>query len=257
MIIPSMTTQISLALFVALWLSYEVGRWQGRRELRKDPDRFKGGTGVVEAAVFGLLGLLLAFAFAGAASRLDTRRQQIAQEANAIGTAWLRLDLLPDTHKPSLRDLFRRYLDARIEVFQKLPDLSAAMDALNRANQLQSEIWTNAVHACQSAPTQPPTLLLLPALKEMIDITTTRTEAARSHMQPVIFWLLCGVSLLAGVLVGYGTADRPRRPVYTFVFITSITVTIFVILDLEYPRVGWIRLHDADKVMMDLRKSMD
>src|SRR5262245_32970090 len=140
MITPSATSEVSLALLLGMWLCYELGRWEGRRELRRDPDRFKTGTGVIEAAVFGLLGLLLAFAFAGAAGRLDTRRQQIAQEANAVGTAWLRLDLLPQSHQPSLRDLFRRYVDARINVFQKLPDLPATSAALDRANKLQAEI---------------------------------------------------------------------------------------------------------------------
>jgi hypothetical protein len=256
MFIASYTTELSLALFVGMWLFYELGRWEGRRELKRDPERFKGASGVVEAAVFGLLGLLLAFSFSGAAGRLDTRRQQITQEANAVGTSWLRLDLLPESHQPGLRQLFRDYLDTRIEVFQKLPDLEAALGALDRANKLQGDIWTQAIAACRASPSPPATMLLLPALNEMIDITTTRTEMAKTHLPAVIFALLCAMALLGSLLVGYGTADRPRRLVYTFAFIAGITVTIFVILDLEYPRAGWIRLHHADQVLVELRRSM-
>jgi hypothetical protein len=257
MITHTMTSQIALGLFLGMWVCYELGRWEGVRELRNDPDRLKTGTGVIEAAVFGLMGLLLAFAFAGAAGRYDTRRAQIAQEANAIGTAWLRIDLLPQAHQDKLRDLFRRYLDARIEVYQKIPDMVATADALNRANQLQGEIWKSAVAAGQESPTPATNMLMLPALNDMIDITTTRTESAKTHMPTVIFCLLCAVALLSAVLVGYGTSDRPRRLVYVLVFIISVTVTIYVILDLEFPRVGWIRLSDADQVLVELRKSMN
>jgi hypothetical protein len=80
----------------------------------------------VEGSVFGLLGLLVAFTFSGASSRFDTRRHLIVEETNAIGTAYLRLDVLPSTVQPALRDSFRRYLDSRLAIYRKLPDAAAA-----------------------------------------------------------------------------------------------------------------------------------
>src|SRR6185436_5066087 len=82
----------------------EVGRRVGMRRHAKMPDDTTGSTGVVDAAVFGLMGLLLAFAFSGAASRWEWRRNLIVQEANDVGTAYLRLDLLPPESQPQLRD---------------------------------------------------------------------------------------------------------------------------------------------------------
>src|SRR4029079_19567505 len=99
-------------LFVALLVSLEAGRLAGRKAFSKDAH--PAGLATVEAVTFGLLGLLLAFACSGAAGRLDVRREQIVNEANAIGTAWLRLDILPADAQPKLRDLFRKYTDSRI-----------------------------------------------------------------------------------------------------------------------------------------------
>ena len=86
----------------------------------------RAGLGAVDGAVFALLGLMIAFTFSGAASRLEVRRQLIVQEANAIGTAYLRLDLLPPGAQPGLREDFRQYVDARLAVYSKLPDIEAA-----------------------------------------------------------------------------------------------------------------------------------
>ena len=98
-------------LFAGMILLLEVGRRLGRRRHGRDEEGARAGLGAVEGAVFALLGLLIAFTFSSAASRFDTRRQLIVQEGNAIGTAWLRLDLLLSSAQPELRDLFRRFLD--------------------------------------------------------------------------------------------------------------------------------------------------
>jgi hypothetical protein len=119
----------------------EVGRRIGVRQMARDPEGAKAGSGAIDGAVFGLLGLLIAFTFSGAAQRFDVRRTMIVEEANSIGTAWLRLDLLPQAAQPPVREKFRQYLDARLAAFGKMPDLAAAKAELARANALQTEIW--------------------------------------------------------------------------------------------------------------------
>src|SRR6266849_4254262 len=109
---------LSASLFLGILACLEIGYRRGRRTLAAESDATSAGISAIEAAVFGLLGLIIAFSFGGAATRLEARRQQIAQEANAIGTAYLRLDLLPEIEQPTLRDLFRRYLDARLRVYE-------------------------------------------------------------------------------------------------------------------------------------------
>src|SRR5262245_21311708 len=112
---------LNLALLLAMLLLFVTGRRLGARDLKKDPDSTRAGFGALEASVLALLGLLLAFTISGAGGRFDVRRQQIVEETNAIGTAYLRLDLLPASAQPTLREMFRRYLDTRLAVYRKLP----------------------------------------------------------------------------------------------------------------------------------------
>src|SRR5262245_2274359 len=113
----------ALGLLAGILLFLALGRALGRRAIaRHDPNGLLGG-GSLEAAVFGLLGLLIAFTFSGALTRFDQRRAQVVDEANAIGTAYLRIDLLPAASQPPLRAMFREYVDARLATYRKLPDL--------------------------------------------------------------------------------------------------------------------------------------
>jgi hypothetical protein len=127
-------------LFVGMLVLLETGRRLGLQRLAQDSEAAQAGFGVVEGAIFALMGLLIAFTFSGAASRFDTRRQLVVEEANAIGTAYLRLDLLPANAQAALRESFRQYVEARLDGYRKLPDIVAAKQALARANQFQGQI---------------------------------------------------------------------------------------------------------------------
>jgi hypothetical protein len=213
----------------------------GKRRFERDPEGARAGIGVV----------------AGAGSRFDARRYLVVEEANAIGTAWLRLDLLPAGEQPALRDLFRRYLDTRLEVYRSIPDLEAVKGALARGTALQGEIWSRAVAACRSPEGQRAIVVVLPALNEMIDITTTRTLAARMHAPKIIIILLIGLGLICALLAGYAMAGgRQRSWTHSIGFAAVFALTVFVILDLEYPRRGLIRIDDMDPVLVELRESM-
>src|SRR5262245_19148076 len=245
-------------LFAATLALLELGRRAGvRRAEERDSDEAQRGLGAVEGAVFGLLGLMIAFTFAAAESRLNQRRQQIVQEANAIGTAYLRLDLLPAEARDRLRDLFKRYVDERIAVYREVPDLEAAMAALNRGNVLQGEIWTQATQACRPEPVFA-CQLLLPALNDMIDITTTRLFAARTHQPGLIFVMLGGLALVSALLAGYGMAGarRGNRWLHMLAYAGVLSMAVYVILDLEYPRIGLIRLDVSDQVLTDVLQGM-
>ncbi len=248
----------ALGLFLGMLILLEVGRRIGARRLAEDPQGAEAGVGTVEGAVFALLGLLIAFTFSGAASRFDTRRQLIVEETNDIGTAYLRLDLLPVDAQPSLREKFRAYLDTRLEVYRKLPDFAAAKEEMVKANRLQVEIWRQSVAASKApgASVAAP-MLLLPALNAMIDITTTRTMATQIHPPMVIFALLFGLALVSSLLVGYGMASsKARNWLHMLGLAFVMAVSVYVILDIEYPRLGFIRVDDFDQALVELRESM-
>jgi hypothetical protein len=242
-------------LFLGMLLFQEAGRRLGERRLASDPEQARAGLGAVEGAVFALMGLLIAFSFSGAESRFDERRHLVVQEANAIGTAYLRLDLLPADAQPKMRDLFRRYLDARLEAYRSMPDLSAAMAALTRSFALQGDIWRGTLEASRSEPQA--RILLVPALNEMFDITTTRTAAFQMHPPPIIFGMLGLVALVCALFAGYAMAgSKSRSLVHSVGFVIILSLTVYVILDLEFPRMGLIRVDAMDQVLADLRESM-
>ena len=243
--------------FVGTMLALELGRRMRLREIRDKHDVEPARFNIVDGAVFGLMGLLLAFTFAAAGTRFETRRQLLVAEANDIGTAWLRLDLLPDSARHPLQASFRQYLDARLAGYRALPDTLAAMREFNRATELQQVIWSAAVAATEAAPTVAPSLLLLPALNDMFDIATARIAAMRAHLPGVIFGLLFLLVLCCSVLAGYGmTHSGPRNWLHAVGFATVFVITLYVIVDYEYPRWGFVNLMSFDRPLIELRQSM-
>ena len=246
---------LSVGLFFGMVVCLEVGYRLGRRS-SENPELAHEGVGAIEAAVFALLGLLLGFSLAGGTSRLDTRRQLIIEEANAIGTAYLCLDLLATDDQPQMRRFFREYLEARLRVYQK-PDPGRAEQELAHAAQIQQRIWSQAVIASRPGATQTAALLLLPALDQMIGVTTSRTVALHTHLPALIFALLMGVALLSGLLAGYAMAKRRSRSwLHMLVYALVVAGTIYAVVDLDYPRSGWIRLEEADVALAKLRDSI-
>jgi hypothetical protein len=248
----------AFALFVGMLILLIVGRRIGARHLTGDPKGARTGTGTIEAAVFALLGLLIAFTFSGAVSRFDHRRHLIVEEANAIGTAYLRLDLLPTGAQPALRETFRQYVNSRLETYRKLPDNEAAKAEHSKSIKLQEAIWTNAVAASQSQGASPAApMLLLPALNQMIDITTTRTMALQLHPPLIIFGMLFLVALASALLAGYSMAGgKDRKWLHVIGFALVIGITVYVILDIEFPRAGLIRVDAFDQALLDFLKNM-
>ncbi len=256
MTLTSIATLSAVGLFAGMLMLFEAGRYVGRNRLMRDPDGASMGAGPAEAAVFSVLGLLLAFTFSGAASKFEVRRHLITEEVSAIGTAYLRIDLLPGAARPEMRQLFQRYLDDRIENYRQREDVAAAQALKSEVEALQAQIWATAVSACQKDASGNAAKILLPALNEMIDITTKRAMASENHPPRVIFLLLAALNLVSSLLVGYVTcATRIRNWIPIVVLAATMSLTFYVILDLEFPRQGMIRVDTSDHVLIDLRKT--
>ncbi len=247
---------LALALFLGMLACMEVGRILGVRQHEGRAESSHAGLGVVEGSVFGLLGLMLAFTFSGAASRFDERRHITVQEVNAIGTAWKRIDVLPPDAQPEMREWFRRYIDAITVAYRKLPNLTA--EEFTNATQIANETWATAVAAGRAESGGPARMLLvLPAMNEMFDLSEARKLSTRIHPPIVIYFMLALVALAAAVLAGYGMADGQRRNwIHMIAFSLTISAAVYLILDLEYPRMGLIRIDDFDRALLELRASM-
>jgi hypothetical protein len=248
---------VSGALFVGVLVCLELGYRLGKREAAEDPEGARAGVGAVEGALFGLLGLLLAFSFGGATNRFNLRRSLIVEEANAVGTAWLRLDLAPSAEQPALRDLFRRYLDARLAIYARLPDLEAARAEMANATEQQGALWARSVEVSRQPGGEAVQRALLPSLNDMFDVATTRTRAGYTHTSPFITGFLLVVIMLSGVLAGHGmSAAKHRRLGHRLMFAAVTAATMYLIFDLEYPRFGLIRVDADDQVLIELRAGM-
>jgi len=248
---------LSAGIFLGILICLEIGFRIGLASSRKNHELAYEGTGTIDAAVFALLGLLLGFSFAGAMSRFEARRELIVREANAIGTAYLRIDMLPSNDQPQIRALFRDYLDARLRGIQLLRNGGSSGQEFARATDLQTEIWNRALAASKNDPTQNSNRLLMPAINEMIDVTTSRMIAGSTRLPALIFLLLVTVALLSGLLAGYAMAKRKSRSwLHMLLYATVIPITIYAVLDFEDPRSGLIRVDAADKALTQLRDSI-
>ena len=235
----------ALALLAAMVVAGELGRRLGLR-------RAGGGSlGVVDGAIFALLGLVLALTFSHSLSRFDLRRDLVAAESNAIGTAWLRLDLLPPEPRGQLQSGLRNWLDARLASYRNRAD-AAALQAQGR---LQDEIWSAALVGAAGA--QSTQILLLPALNQMFDSANARDIAANSHPPVIVYVLLAGLALLCALLAGYGMAREVSHDwLRSGLFALVSTLAVYVILDMEYPRDGLVRISGVDEALVQLRASM-
>ena len=133
---PISPVLFSILLFLGMLIMLEVGRRLAVRRRSKEADSERSNLGPIEGAVFALFGLLMAFTFSGAASRFNEKRMLIAEEANTIETAYLRLHLVPDA-EPRLQELFRRYLDSRLETYRKMPNMKAVNMEMGNSKQIQ------------------------------------------------------------------------------------------------------------------------
>jgi len=250
---------IAVAMFAGILAALAIGRRIGQRQLARGGLPGAGSIGSLETAVFALLGLLIAFTFSGALTRFDARRAQAVDEANAMGTAYLRIDLLPAAAQPPMRDAVRSYVDARIATYRKLPDMAAARAELARSQKLQNEIWAKAVAAIATPDTRPGTdLLLIPALNQMFDLATSRMMATQIHPPTIIYAMLIGLGLASALLAGFQSAgERALGWIHQVGFAGIIAFTVYVIFEIEYPRLGWVRIDAIDQVLVNARAGMN
>jgi hypothetical protein len=234
-------------LFPAILALLELGRYVRIRHNAAPT------SSAVEGAVFALFGLLLAFTFSGAMTRYDAHRSLTIEETNDIGTAYLRLDLLPVSSQPALRQLFRDYTTSRLHLYDAVaPEISP------QSIRLQHEIWQQAVCA-SAAPgaSQDAAKLLLPAINNMIDITATRQNAFNMHPPVIVYLLLFALSCGCAFMAGYGMSGVSQNWFYAITLALTVTLTIYATLEVEYPRRGLIRLTNTDQTLINLRNFMN
>jgi hypothetical protein len=248
----------ALLLFLGMLIMLETGRRLGIGRRSQETDTDRSNMGMIEGALFAVFGLLMALTFTGAASRFNEKRMLIADEVTAVQTAYMRLEMLPKEPKLVLQDLFRRYVDSRLEVYRKMPDTRAVAAEMVESEKLQGQIWDYAVTATEvPGAHRDAGKLLLPALNNMFDISTVRSMSLQIHPPTAVYALLFGVALVCALLAGYRMASSHYRSWLHILGFTVITVVVvYVIIDLDYLREGLIRLDSADQLLIKAREAM-
>src|SRR5689334_13906532 len=182
---------------------FRLGRWWQERE----PGEQEGPTGVLVGSILALLAFLLAVTMGMAADRFDARRAIVLDEANAIGTTYLRAGYLPEPASSRTRELLREYLPLRVVVTAQ-PDPSAI---LARSEQIQNELWKIAEDVARTTTQGDLVSTYIESLNDVIDINETRVTARNARVPETVVWLLLGGSALSLAMVGYSAGLTRRR----------------------------------------------
>jgi hypothetical protein len=238
------TTGYSLLVFVlsffVLSLSALIGAsfLMRQRKLEKD---VREDFGVILAATLTLLGLIIGFSFSMAMSRYDQRKNYEAAEANAIGTEYVRADLLPASDAAKVHALLRNYLDQRV-LFYMASDEQQIRQINASTAQLQTELWSAVLAPAAAQPT--PTVAL--AVWGMNDVLNSQqfTQAAWWNRIPIAAWVLMAVvAICCNVLVGYGAQNVKAEGILLLILPFVVTIAFFLIADIDNPRGGVIRVN--------------
>lgn len=260
-----MIDSILRAVFVSQWVvlivvgalllcAADLGYRSGLQLHRAKDERRKGLIPGSQGAVLGLLGLLLGFTFAIAASRYELRRNLVLAESNAIGTAYLRASFLPEAHRDKAQGLFRRYVDSRLDFYSAGADEGAQRAAEASTAEIQRGLWSEAVASGEEKPT-PLVSLFVGALNEVIDVDAMRVAALHAHVPGAVWLLVFAVASAGCWATGYQAGATGVRSTLTHVLLPLlVAVVVTLIADLDRPRGGLIGI--SQEPMVELKASL-
>lgn len=229
----------------------------GRRQEASTDKATKDHINTIQGSILGVLALLLAFSFSLALQRFDNRNAAVVEEANTIGTAFLRAQLLPRSVRSDARKLLQSYADLRVQASTISLDKEADRDVLLfDANQVLDALWGCARRAAEEDPNPVTSGLFIQSLNETIEAYGRRGAAVTGHVPEAILFLLFGTFVMTGVVLGYAAGVAGHRPSsVSYVLVGVIVVLSFVIIDLDRPRRGLIKVDQTS--LMDVKAVID
>ena len=236
---------IAVLLFVTILVFNEIGFRIGRYVQASTDSELKTLTGSIQASILGLLALLLGFTFSMSMQRYDNRSLALIDEANAIGTAVLRIKLLPSQYQEITNVLMQQYVDARIEMSQINMTKHEERKVYNqKVSDLQGALWSVAVAATHDDPHPVITGAFVKSLNDMIDSQGKRNALLQMHVPQVVLLLLFIVFISSGSILGYSGGLSGKRLIAPAVLVSLlITLIVFIIIDLDRPKRGLIQIN--------------
>jgi hypothetical protein len=240
-----------LVILCLILLSVEGGYRLGQYRRRRSEEEKEAPVGAMVGATLGLLAFMLAFTFGLAAARFETRRQVLLDEANAIGTTYLRAGMLPE-RRDAIRTLLRDYVDTRLEAVRS----GNVTAGIRRSEHLQEQLWAQAEAMGETHPTSIVVGLFVQSLNEVIDLHAKRVTAGLRNRIPGAIWVaLCAVAVLSLAAMGYHAGlSRTSRSLAELAVAFTFAVVIGLIADLDRPQEGVLKV--SQQALMDLRQSI-
>ena len=236
---------IVVILFMAIVALNEVGFRVGRFVQSHTDDEVKALTSSIQASVLGLLALLLTFSMS--MQRYDNRSMALIDEANAIGTAILRVQLLPEEYRDEAGNLFRQYVGLRVEICQL--DLTKTEERTcynDKIADLQNRLWALAISATEVDPRPVTTGAFVKSLNDVIDSQGKRNALLQMQVPEVVLVLLFIVFVSSGGIMGYSAGLSGKRMFAPIVLVSIlITLIVFIIIDLDRPKRGLIQVNQS------------
>lgn len=242
---------LPLTLAVA-FLSVEAGYRVAGYRLRQAEKEKESSVGAMVGATLGLLAFMLAFTFGLAGSRFEDRRQVVLSEANAIGTTYLRAEMLPEPMRTESRNYLREYVEVRLDAIQQPGRLP---QAILKSEELHKSLWSQAVAAAEK-DRSPITGLFVQSLNQVIDLHAKRVmTGVRSRVPDAIWVVLYVLSILAMAMMGYHSGlVHSRRSIAVIALVLGFSSVLFLIADLDRPNQGTLQV--SQQSMIDLRQTM-
>jgi hypothetical protein len=208
----------------------------------------------IVGATLALLGFMLAFTFGFTAARYDTRKQFLLDEANSIGTTFLRAGLLPEPHGTEVRSLIRKYVDLRIELLENPEKI---ISIIGQSAALQDEMWKHAEAVSMTDLKNPEIVsLFIESLNETIDLQTKRITVAFVYRIPDLMWLsMLGLLIISMFEVGY-LLMKTKKPNWIIIMMLSLAFSLVIVMVIAFDRPdGKMRINQQP--MMELQKSLN
>lgn len=241
---------VSLGLFALMVGAMTLGRRTGDRIRINEPEEARTQATAVQGSLLGLLALLLGFTFSLALGRFDQRSVEVVNEANAIGTAYLRTDLLSEGRRDEAKAMMARYGIVRVEAARVAADEEERRAQLvTAADTISANLWALATAETRDVG-GPVAMAFAASINDMIDALSSRDAAIERHVPELVLFLLFGTFVLLGGVIGFASAlsgVRPGVPVYSMMVL--IVILVFLIIDLDRPRRGLIEVDQTKLVL--------
>ncbi|MCR6638551.1 MAG: hypothetical protein NVV82_06040 [Sporocytophaga sp.] len=246
---------ITFVVLFLMFIGFEAGFRMGIKSPAVSDEKRRNVVTNFQVGLISLLGLMIAFTFAMAVSRFDDGRTLLAEETDAIETAYYRCDLVPVPIRMKLHKALREYIDVRLLFYQPDLDESKVWEVNKHTRKLQNELWSYTPDITKELPDYLEAVVI-DSLNKLIDASNRRYIAMENHVPEPIFFLLFLISVLSNVAVGYSCGIASDRHIFfTILFSLCICAILLVVMDLDRPRRGLILV--SQESLVELKKAIE